>query len=202
MTRLFFAMILASGFFLSCTDEGPSDTARDAVDGGSSDSREDTTMMCFNDFPCFAFEGGSGESCSEDRTSIRSFYTLVEPNCDGALCLSDSTACEGDALCATTEEGPRCVPQADLCGGPEGLTCDESEVCVIGTQYTDNGWSPSTIGACDAYEAQSHGRCVVDLADCTTDIDPVCGCDDQTYDNSCLLRRAGVPIKSQGPCPG
>ncbi|MDZ4845213.1 MAG: hypothetical protein SH857_06650 [Chitinophagales bacterium] len=36
---------------------------------------------------------------------------------------------------------------------------------------------------------------------CTTDYNPVCGCDDFTYRNSCIAERNGVISWIGGPCP-
>ena len=36
---------------------------------------------------------------------------------------------------------------------------------------------------------------------CTTDFNPVCGFDNQTYSNACLAAEAGVNVISQGECP-
>jgi len=39
------------------------------------------------------------------------------------------------------------------------------------------------------------------LAICTTDYNPVCGCDDITYQNQCYAQRNGVVAWIGGPCP-
>lgn len=42
----------------------------------------------------------------------------------------------------------------------------------------------------------------VDLTQiCTPDYNPVCGCDDETYQNACYAERNGVVSYILGPCP-
>lgn len=36
---------------------------------------------------------------------------------------------------------------------------------------------------------------------CTPDYNPVCGCDDETYRNSCYAEKNGVVSYILGPCP-
>ncbi len=50
-------------------------------------------------------------------------------------------------------------------------------------------------GACD-----SIGLCALRPEVCTTELDPVCGCDGNTYINACEAARAGVSVGSLGSC--
>lgn len=43
-------------------------------------------------------------------------------------------------------------------------------------------------------------KCITCL--CTTDYEPVCGCDGQTYTNSCNADVAGVTSYTKGACGG
>jgi len=45
------------------------------------------------------------------------------------------------------------------------------------------------------------GTCVDSSKACPFIYDPVCGCDNLTYANSCLASRNGVAVRSTGPCP-
>jgi hypothetical protein len=42
---------------------------------------------------------------------------------------------------------------------------------------------------------------VNNIAVCTNDYNPVCGCDDITYQNKCYAERNGVVAWIGGPCP-
>ncbi|HUU85203.1 MAG TPA: Kazal-type serine protease inhibitor domain-containing protein [Phycisphaerae bacterium] len=53
-------------------------------------------------------------------------------------------------------------------------------------------------GTCD--EADRLGECDDIPATCAAITDPVCGCDNQTYDNPCEAARAGESIDSEGEC--
>lgn len=75
-----------------------------------------------------------------------------------------------------------------ICGGIQGLACEEGEFC----RYNED----ALCGAAD-----QTGVCEVIPEVCTEEFAPVCGCDDQTYDNACFAAAAGVSVQSQGECP-
>ena len=75
------------------------------------------------------------------------------------------------------------------CGTRGTRTCARAEFCQF-----------PVAAACGASDAG--GRCVTRPAVCPKILMPVCGCNGQSYANSCLAAVAGVSVKSPGFCPG
>lgn len=74
------------------------------------------------------------------------------------------------------------------CGGIAGLTCAADQWC-------DYGGPTAQCGAADML-----GTCQTRPEVCLAVYDPVCGCDGQTYSNSCAANAAGVDVQADGPC--
>jgi hypothetical protein len=73
------------------------------------------------------------------------------------------------------------------CGGIQGKQCPDAD------QYCDFG-----AGQCKTADAQ--GACRPKPKICPHLIQPVCGCNGETYNNSCDAARAGVSVDYPGEC--
>jgi hypothetical protein len=105
------------------------------------------------------------------------------PCFEGAHCCADGQwQCNhGDGTSSCDAPGEVC----QVCGGIAGLPCDEGEFCKL------------DVGECCC---DHQGVCtpVPDL--CIELYAPVCGCDGETYPNSCFADAAGVSIDHEGEC--
>lgn len=120
--------------------------------------------------------GGSGASGSTSSTSSTS-VTGSTSSVTGS-----TSASTGQSTSASTGSG------GAVCGGIGGLPCGATEFC----SYT----LAELCGGDD-----SSGVCEPRPQGCTANVDPVCGCDFNTYSNECEANAAGVSITSLGECP-
>jgi hypothetical protein len=143
--------------------------------------------------------GGAGNTCAanqfckrdvglcsqDDRGVCVSLPTgcprISDPvcGCDGA---TYDNACLADAAGVSVQHAGACQT---ACGGTTGVVCDADHFCKRDE------------GAC-ASDAQ--GVCTSLPVTCPATLAPVCGCDGQTYSNSCFADVAGVAVQHDGPC--
>jgi len=145
-------------------------------------------------------EGGATDPTDEDRGGLGKadlVGTCELPNgndrcgghgvgncwCDD-LCVDYGDCCsDADTVCGIEEPDPEGEP----CGGFLGDTCGDDEYCAYEAgQY------------CGAADASSTCEPRPDL--CPAIYMPVCGCDGNTYSNSCDAASAGVGVYSEGEC--
>lgn len=104
--------------------------------------------------------------------------------CDGN---TYSNECSAAAAGISLVSLGACEGEGEICGGLQGLTCEEGEYC--------NYAIDAQCGAAD-----QTGTCAPIAENCTEEFQPVCGCDDNTYDNACFAAAAGVSVAAEGEC--
>lgn len=106
--------------------------------------------------------------------------------CDG---MTYGNGCEANSAGVSIASQGACggaVPP-DSCGGFAGVQCPAGEFCKYDEQ--------AMCGFADAT-----GTCEPQPQACPQNYAPVCGCDGQTYSNSCIANSAGVSVQHNGEC--
>ncbi len=132
----------------------------------------------------------NGQSCGEGQCVARPLNCPTDEQipvcgCDGQTYASDCIRQQA-STCLFAQEP---CEEIGTCIGDED--CDASEFCAF-DDVEDPGLRCGRGG---------RGRCTAPAQSCPPGFDPVCGCDDQTYDNACLAAQAGVTIWLPGACP-
>jgi len=78
------------------------------------------------------------------------------------------------------------------------LSRSAAQDCVIGD--ADACGKAFCQGPADAYFCSGAGSCVESPEMCATYVDPVCGCDGETYSNECQAHVSGVNVANKGDC--
>lgn len=120
--------------------------------------------------------GGANGGCRYDGKQYRVGQTF--PSDDGC----NTCSCERGGQVACTLRA--C---ANTCGGITGQSCPSGQYCDFAPD--------AQCGAAD-----QTGTCMPIPQVCTTQFDPVCGCDDTTYGNACEAASKGVSVLHSGEC--
>jgi hypothetical protein len=142
--------------------------------------------------PAFAIAEVDVEGISSDSTDA--FAQLNEA--DGLLLAARPTIVRGPAgralgLDASEYYIPLLAdePDGQACGSRGLLECPDGRFCAFPAEA-------------DCGRADAPGVCAFRPEICITLFDPVCGCDGNTYSNSCSAAAAGVSVEFDGPCAG
>jgi hypothetical protein len=112
-------------------------------------------------------------------------------------CASD----EGDFCGGKSDEAcwcdDLCADYGDCCSDYEGVCLDEGG-CSSNDDCDPGEFCSFDAGTCD--ESPTDGECAPMPEACIQVFAPVCGCDGQTYGNSCVASGNGVNVDHTGPC--
>jgi hypothetical protein len=146
----------------------------------------------FCNFPIGNFCGRTdmGGACMFIPEACAEIYDPV-CGCDGN---TYGNACEAAEQSVSVETNGACdsrpPQQGDgACGRPNApMMCANSHFC------------DRPAGSCPVGNESTGGTCQPRPNGCDRRADPVCGCDNQEYNNPCRANVAGTSVRNQGPC--
>lgn len=151
-----------------------------------------------------AADAGDATNRADDDAATTSADDAGTPSAsggknDGGSSGGDAGSARRDAGATSSDAGSRDAATSNEDAGPAGRTCGGfAALECSGKQFCN--YEPPNGQGCDGQVSDAAGVCEALPDTCSEQYEPVCGCDNRTYSNSCEAHRASVSVAKKGAC--